>query len=155
MVRQTKEAAPAIRFVVPTGNFGDILAGYFATRMGLPTDKLVIATNENDILHRFWKTGYYEKHAVHGREAEGGLVDDGVKAHEAGVKETLAPAMDILVSSNFERLLWFLAYQTSEAGETNHRRMQAGDKVKYWLSQLKSEGGFSVNSEIDLYTHID
>src|SRR5690348_3178972 len=45
--------ASAVRFVVPTGNFGDILAGYFAKRMGLPVEKLVIATNENDILHRF------------------------------------------------------------------------------------------------------
>src|SRR5690348_10995412 len=60
-----------VRFVVPTGNFGDILAGYFAKRMGLPAEKLVIATNENDILYRFWKTGHYEKKAVHGVEAEG------------------------------------------------------------------------------------
>jgi len=133
---------------VPTGNFGDILAGYFATRMGLPTDKLIIATNENDILHRFWKTGHYEKKPVHGREAEGGFEDDGVKAHESGVKETLAPAMDILVSSNFERLLWFLAYRTSKVEETNHRRMEAGDKVKGWLNELKTEGGFGVSKEI-------
>ncbi|KAK5130645.1 hypothetical protein LTR08_001855 [Meristemomyces frigidus] len=139
---------PTVRFVVPTGNFGDILAGYFATRMGLPSDKLVIATNENDILHRFWKTGYYEKKPVHGQEAEGGFEDDGAKAHESGVKETLAPAMDILVSSNFERLLWFLAYRTSSIEETNHRRMEAGDKVKGWLNQLKSEGGFGVSKAI-------
>lgn len=137
-----------MRFVVPTGNFGDILAGYFATRMGLPADKLVIATNENDILHRFWRSGHYEKQPVHGREAEGGIEADGVKAHESGVKETLAPAMDILVSSNFERLLWYLAFQTSNVEETNHRRMEAGDKVKQWLAQLKTEGGFGVSQEI-------
>nr|OQO18955.1 hypothetical protein B0A51_13746 [Rachicladosporium sp. CCFEE 5018] len=148
LVRQTGDSNPAIRFVVPTGNFGDILAGYFATRMGLPADKLVIATNENDILHRFWKTGHYEKQPVHGREAEGGFEEDGVKAHEAGVKETLAPAMDILVSSNFERLLWFLAYQTSSSEETNHRRMQAGEQVKNWLAELKSSGGFGVKAVI-------
>ena len=88
-----------IRFVVPTGNFGDVLAGYFAKRMGLPIEKLVIATNENDILDRFFKSGSYSKRPVHGQEAEGGFKEDGVKAHEDGVKETLSPAMDILVSS--------------------------------------------------------
>lgn len=134
--------------MVPTGNFGDILAGYFATRMGLPTDRLVIATNENDILHRFWRSGYYEKKPVHGTEAEGGFEEDGVKAHSEGVKETLAPAMDILVSSNFERLLWYLAFQTSGAEEINHRRMIAGEQVKKWLALLKSEGGFGVSKEI-------
>lgn len=116
--------------------------------MGLPSDKLIIATNENDILHRFWKTGYYEKKPVHGVEAEGGFQEDGAKAHESGVKETLAPAMDILVSSNFERLLWFLAYRTSDVEETNRRRMEAGEKVKGWLNQLKTEGGFGVSKEI-------
>lgn len=148
LVRQTGTSNPNVRFVVPTGNFGDILAGYFASRMGLPSDKLVIATNENDILHRFWRTGHYEKKPVHGREAEGGIEEDGVKAHESGVKETLAPAMDILVSSNFERLLWFLAFQTSSIEETNHRRMEAGEKVKTWLHELKQNGGFGVSSAI-------
>ena len=116
--------------------------------MGLPTEKLVVATNENDILHRFWQTGWYEKQPVHGKEAEGGFAADGVKAHEDGVKETLSPAMDILVSSNFERLLWHLAYETSTVDETNRRRMEAGEKVKGWLTQLKSDGGFSVNEEV-------
>ena len=148
LCRQTGTSNPALRFVVPTGNFGDILAGYFATCMGLPVEKLVVATNENDILHRFWKTGYYEKKPVHGREAEGGIEEDGVKAHEEGVKETLSPAMDILVSSNFERLLWYLAFQTSKVEETNRRRMEAGEKVKGWLRQLKSEGGFGVDHQI-------
>ncbi|KAK4574777.1 threonine synthase [Recurvomyces mirabilis] len=148
LCRQLDTSNPAVRFVVPTGNFGDILAGYFATRMGLPVDKLIIATNENDILHRFWKTGYYEKKPVHGVEAEGGIAEDGAKAHESGVRETLAPAMDILVSSNFERLLWYLAFRTSSVEETNHRRMEAGEKVNGWLNQLKSEGGFGVSKEI-------
>jgi threonine synthase len=146
--RQLNVSEPHVRFVVPTGNFGDILAGYFATRMGLPVEKLVIATNENDILHRFWKTGHYEKKPVHGVEAEGGFEEDGVKAHESGVKETLAPAMDILVSSNFERLLWYLAFRTSTVDETNRRRMEAGEKVKGWLNELKNEGGFGVNKQI-------
>ncbi|RMZ32023.1 hypothetical protein D0859_03865 [Hortaea werneckii] len=148
LVRKTGQNNPTFRFIVPTGNFGDIMAGYFATRMGLPADKLIIATNENDILHRFWKTGFYEKMPVHGKEAEGGLVEDGVKAAESGVKETLTPAMDILVSSNFERLLWFLAYRTSTVEETNRRRMEAGEKVKNWLDALKKDGGFGVNKEI-------
>jgi threonine synthase len=144
LARQTSTSNPKVRYVVPTGNFGDILAGYFATRMGLPTDKLIIATNENDILHRFWRTGHYEKKPVHGREAEGGLEEDGVKAHEEGVKETLAPAMDILVSSNFERLLWFLAHQQN----TENDRAAAGAQVKSWLEALKTSGGFGVDPAI-------
>ncbi|EAS33749.1 threonine synthase [Coccidioides immitis RS] len=133
-----------VRFVVPTGNFGDILAGYFACRMGLPVDKLVIATNENDILDRFWKTGRYEKKPAQGQEAEGGLEVDGVKAHEGGVRETLSPAMDILVSSNFERLLWFLAYQSAATGGRDEElnRRQAGQEVSAWLKALKVKGGF-------------
>lgn len=135
---------------MPTGNFGDILAGYFAKRMGLPAEKLVIATNENDILHRFWESGKYEKHKVHGKQAEGGLVEDGVKAHEDGVKETLSPAMDILVSSNFERLLWFLAYDvySTSSDAVSQRRSQAGDHVRQWLSDLKTNGGFAVDQQI-------
>ncbi|KFA61049.1 hypothetical protein S40285_08008 [Stachybotrys chlorohalonatus IBT 40285] len=133
-----------VRAVVPTGNFGDVLAGYFARRMGLPLDKLVIATNENDILDRFWKTGKYEKKPAHGPEAEGGLAADGVKAHEDGVRETLSPAMDILVSSNFERLLWYLAFDfaaTAGMGEEWNKR-QASQEVAAWLSDLKHKGGF-------------
>lgn len=74
-----------ISFVVPTGNFGDIFAGYAAKRMGLPVDRLVIATNVNDILARTLKTGRYELREVVATES---------------------PAMDIQVSSNFERLLF-------------------------------------------------
>lgn len=118
-----------VRFVVPTGNFGDVLAGYFAHRMGLPVDKFVVATNENDILDRFFKTGRYEKKA---------------SAEDAGVKETLSPAMDILVSSNFERLLWFLAYEFAEAAKMDDEwnKKQAGQEVKQWLGDLKAKGGF-------------
>ena len=137
-----------IRFVVPTGNFGDILAGYFAKRMGLPIEKLVIATNENDILDRFFKSGSYSKKPVHGEKAEGGIKEDGVKAHEDGVRETLSPAMDILVSSNFERLLWFLADQTAEEKVATKRRASAGAQVKKWLGHLKADGGFSVDVSI-------
>jgi threonine synthase len=74
-----------VSFTVPTGNFGDILAGYAARRMGLPIEQLTIATNDNDILVRTHSTGVYEVR---------------------GVKATTSPSMDIQVSSNFERYLF-------------------------------------------------
>jgi threonine synthase len=75
-------------YSVPTGNFGDILAGYYAKKMGLPVDKLLVATNENDILHRFFCKGEY---------------------HRYDINKTISPSMDICVSSNFERYLYHLA----------------------------------------------
>ena len=74
-----------VSFTVPTGNFGDIFAGYIAKSMGLPIDKLVIATNQNDILHRTLLTGAYTKETV---------------------TPSISPSMDIQVSSNFERALF-------------------------------------------------
>ena len=74
-----------ISFTVPTGNFGDIFAGYAAKKMGLPIDRLVVATNDNDILARTLATGAYEMR---------------------GVVPTTSPSMDIQISSNFERLLF-------------------------------------------------
>ncbi|MCF2869809.1 threonine synthase [Octadecabacter sp. G9-8] len=74
-----------VNFTVPTGNFGDIFAGYIAKRMGLPIDQLVIATNQNDILHRTLETGAQTKE---------------------GVTPSISPSMDIQVSSNFERALF-------------------------------------------------
>jgi len=74
-----------VSFSVPTGNFGDIYAGWLAKRMGLPVEQLVIATNKNDILHRFMCANRYEKHTL---------------------EHTLSPSMDIMVSSNFERALF-------------------------------------------------
>ncbi|MBW8283071.1 MAG: threonine synthase [Rhizobium sp.] len=82
-----------VSFTVPTGNFGDIFAGYVAKKMGLPIDRLVIATNENDILARTLKTGRYEMR---------------------GVSATTSPSMDIQISSNFERLL-FEAYDRDDS----------------------------------------
>lgn len=111
------------RFVVPSGNFGDILAGYYAKEMGLPVDKLIIATNENDILDRFMKTGRYEKKET--------------KVGEDAVKATFSPAMDILISSNFERLLWYLARQ-------NKDDLAAGATLNSWMKQLKETGSVVV-----------
>ena len=85
----------AVSFAVPTGNFGDILAGYYAKRMGLPVERLIIATNENDILARALATGRYEPR---------------------GVKATQSPSMDIQVSSNFERLLFEASGQRPGGG---------------------------------------
>jgi len=138
-----------IRFVVPSGNFGDILAGWFAKSMGLPIAKLIIATNANDILDRFFHSGgSYTKKPVHGAAASGGIPADGAKAHEDGVKETLSPAMDILVSSNFERLLWFLAFQTSDSDSVDKRRRAASNSIATWMAELKSKGGFSVGDGV-------
>jgi threonine synthase len=74
-----------VAFSVPTGNFGDVFAGYVAARMGLPVERLIVATNVNDILHRALSAGDYSK---------------------GEVSATAAPSMDIQVSSNFERLLF-------------------------------------------------
>lgn len=76
-----------VSFSVPTGNFGDIFAGYLAKRMGLPIDQLVIATNSNDILHRCVSSNDHSKNQL---------------------QHTLSPSMDIMVSSNFERMLFDL-----------------------------------------------
>jgi threonine synthase len=83
-----------VSFAVPTGNFGDILAGYYAKRMGLPIDRLIVATNENDILMRAIATRVYKP---------------------MGVKATQSPSMDIQVSSNFERLLFETYDRDAEA----------------------------------------
>lgn len=102
--------------------------------MGLPVEKLVIATNENDILDRFLKTGSYTKQAP--------------GASSPAVKETHSPAMDILVSSNFERLLWFFASQYYGKGSDFERRAVAATVLTHWLDELKSKGGFTVESGI-------
>ncbi|KAJ7624979.1 tryptophan synthase beta subunit-like PLP-dependent enzyme [Mycena polygramma] len=124
-----------LQYVVPTGNFGDILAGYYAKQMGLPMSKLVVATNANDILARFWNTGKYEKEAAYEE-----ITSDGKQGTSfSGVKETLSPAMDIVVSSNFERLLWYLAYENADAEEAN-RQAAACAMLAEWMSKMKSDG---------------
>ena len=82
-----------INFSVPTGNFGDVYAGYLSKKMGLPIDKLIVATNQNDILYRAISKGQYEANSV---------------------IETLSPSMDIQVASNFERLIYDLNEQSAE-----------------------------------------
>ena len=89
----TNNIRERVSFVVPTGNFGNVLAGYYAKLMGLPIDKLIVGTNENDILHRFFSRGEY---------------------HSTEVKETLSPSMDIQISSNFERYLYDLTGNSSK-----------------------------------------
>ncbi|KAN0064129.1 threonine synthase [Thecaphora frezii] len=145
-------AAPAdLEFVVPTGNFGDILAGYYAKRMGLPIAKLVVATNENDILQRFWASGKYEKSsgaaaaAVAQTEPVQGSSDGAQQQQsDGGVKATLSPAMDILVSSNFERLLWYVAYESQREGEAD-REAAAGRQLAGWMQSLKKQGRLVVD----------
>ena len=87
----------SVSFTVPTGNFGDVFAGYIAKRMGLPIDRLVVATNQNDILDRTLRGQGY---------------------HKGGVEPSISPSMDIQVSSNFERAL-FDAYDR-DAGAVRH-----------------------------------
>jgi threonine synthase len=114
----------------------------------LPVEKLVVATNENDILHRFFSTGTYEKHAKsQPSDATLGLKQDGATAHVAGVRETLSPAMDILVSSNFERLLYIQLLNQAE-GTLETKRQVAARQVESWLADLKTKGGFSVSQEL-------
>ncbi len=131
-----------IQFVVPTGNFGDILAGYYAKRMGLPMGKLVVATNPNDILARFWRSGLYEKI---NSSPDG---DSVASQADGGVQTTCSPAMDILVSSNFERLLWYLVYEASSATSDVTKRSSAGATVDAWMKAVKSDGRIEVPVDV-------
>ncbi len=101
-----------VSFSVPTGNFGDVFAGHIARRMGLPIDKLIVATNENDILHRALQTGVYEKQ---------------------GVTPTTSPSMDIQVSSNFERLLFEL--YDDDGGAVARSMAELGETGRFSLGQ--------------------
>ncbi|MEM9549944.1 MAG: threonine synthase [Pseudomonadota bacterium] len=101
----------AVSYTVPTGNFGDIFAGFIARSMGLPIDRLVVATNQNDILHRCLSSGDYRK---------------------GETIPSISPSMDIQVSSNFERALFF-AYDRD------------GVAVAQLMDELKSGDGFRVS----------
>ena len=102
-----------ISFSVPTGNFGDIFAGYVAKKMGLPINKLIVATNENDILQRVINKGEYKPDKV---------------------KPSLSPSMDIQVSSNFERLLFYIVEENDE-------------KVSSMMNSLKDKGYFQLSEK--------
>ncbi len=107
------EVTQKISFSVPTGNFGDIFAGYVAKMMGLPVKKLVLATNRNDILSRFVNQGAYES---------------------SSVAPTISPSMDIQVSSNFERYLYFLLDGNATV-------------VKGLMEEFAASGRFSVDAD--------
>lgn len=103
----------AISFTVPTGNFGDIFAGYAAKRMGLPIGRLIVATNDNDILARALATGEYSTREV---------------------IATTSPSMDIQVSSNFERLLYFASGGNAQ-------------EIQGYMDSLKQSGAFTIVPE--------
>ena len=137
------KAAVPINYAVPTGNFGDILAGYFAKRMGLPVDRLVVCANENDVLHRWistsiifcWQSQYL---TFWGLTA---ITAFNLRFLETGVYQktpatlTIAPSMDISVSSNFERYLFYLAGSSS-------------DTLKSWMDAFEGQGEIKVPAEL-------
>ena len=104
-----------VDFVVPTGNFGDILAGYYAKRMGLPVGRLVVASNANNVLTDFITTGTYDRR----RE----------------FLKTISPSMDILVSSNLERMLYYLTDGDCE-------------RVASLMADLREKGSYSIGDEL-------
>ena len=106
------EMGQPVDFCVPTGNFGDILAGYYAKQMGLPVGKLVCASNRNNVLTEFFETGTYNAR----RE----------------FFKTTSPSMDILVSSNLERLLYHITGSDTQ--------------VAAWMADLAEKGSYTVNS---------
>ncbi len=104
-----------VNFCVPTGNFGDILAAYYAKRMGLPVGKLICASNKNDVLTDFLRTGVYDKNRP--------------------FHTTMSPSMDILVSSNLERLLFDLSGENDE-------------EVRGYMEALSKQGKYEVSEKI-------
>ncbi len=112
----------AVDFVVPSGNFGDILAGYLAKRMGLPIGKLVCASNENRVLTDFIKTGVYDSRRP--------------------LRKTYSPSMDILISSNLERLLYYAAREDT-------------DKVRSLMAQLKEAGHYQADTDMMAFIRAD
>merc|ERR1719223_1612877 len=128
----TKDAATPqdakINFSVPTGNFGDVLAGYYSKRMGLPVGKLIVATNENDILHRFFTKGEY---------------------HRYDIAETISPSMDICVSSNFERYLYHLAGDDPTTLASWMKAFEATGKITLTGKKLEQARGDFLSARAD------
>ncbi len=110
-----------VSFVVPTGNFGNVLAGWYAKHMGLAVDRLMVASNRNDVLTRFFETG---------------------KLVIEGVVPSLSPSMDIQVSSNFERLLWEAGERDGEAVAELIARLRSDGRVEVpepWSKTIAAE----------------
>lgn len=123
-----------IVFSVPTGNFGDIFAGFLAKLMGLPIKKLILATNENDILYRFVNFGEYTK---------------------SKVKKTLSPSMDIQVASNFERYLYYLYNQNCNKVKDLMKEFDKNGKLLFddKIMQIQSDfSAYRVSDEEILHT---
>lgn len=121
-----------VAFSVPTGNFGDIFAGYLAKKMGLPIDQLVIATNSNDILHRCISANDHSKNQL---------------------QHTLSPSMDIMVSSNFERMLFDLYNRDGSAIRQLMEDFKSGAMVLDELALSKARELFTsygVNDEVTI-----
>jgi threonine synthase len=117
--RATREPAGDVIFSVPTGNFGDIFAGYIAKRMGLNINKLLLATNENNILTRFINEGDYSL---------------------TQVVPTVSPSMDIQVASNFERYLYYLFDENPEAVRRAFESFAENGLMNFSLDQRRRVG---------------
>ncbi|MBD8678144.1 threonine synthase [Sphingomonas sp. CFBP 13720] len=117
-----------IAFSVPTGNFGDVFAGYVAARMGLPITRLIVATNVNDILHRALTNGDYSS---------------------ASVTPTATPSMDIQVSSNFERLLHDLGGRDGLALAQQMQGFEASRAMRLTNAQSQGAAGLFTSARID------
>jgi len=115
-LRVTDSGRKTVSFSVPTGNFGDIFAGYVAKRMGLPIDKLLLATNENNILTRFVNEGDYSL---------------------TGVVSTVSPSMDIQVASNFERYLYHLYEENPEKVRNAFADLREKGRIAFSQDELK------------------
>jgi threonine synthase len=107
-LRLPPDARGGVEFVVPTGNFGNVLAGWMAQRMGLPAGAFRVATNQNDILYRFFVSGEYSQGEVH---------------------PSYAPSMDIQAASNFERFLYFLLGEDPAKVREVMEQMRTGQAV--------------------------
>ncbi|MEO6153306.1 MAG: threonine synthase [Croceibacterium sp.] len=117
-----------VAFSVPTGNFGDVFAGYVAARMGLPIERLIVATNVNDILHRALSAGDYSANTV---------------------TPTAAPSMDIQVSSNFERLLFDCGGRNGAALADQMRGFEATKAMRLTNAQREGAAGLLTSARAD------
>jgi len=117
-----------VYFSVPTGNFGDIFAGYIAMRMGLPIKKLILATNENNILTRFIRNGDYSIGAVH---------------------PSLSPSMDIQKASNFERYLFYLYRGDSDKVRAAMQTFAEGNKLAFTEEEIKRVAEDFMSTSVD------